>query len=71
MQIWTVLVFVGHMLDAAESGPDILVSGGPHVGGSGFSLAKSLLHDHYIFAIGCWLQTHSLVVNQPIWWKVS
>ena len=43
-QTWAPLV-----PDAAGGGPGILAHGGLHVGGGGFSLAGSLLHDHHAF----------------------
>ena len=45
-QIWAVLVLKDHVPDAAEAAPDILVNGGPVLGGAGFSLVGSRPHDH-------------------------
>lgn len=55
------------MPDAAEGGPGILVNGGSNVGGGGFPLAGSPLHDHHhAFPVGRRLHAHGLAVNQPV-----
>lgn len=59
-----VLVLADPASDAAEGGPGILGDGGLHVGGGGFSLAGSLLHDHLYTCLRPLLHAHSLEVNR-------
>lgn len=67
VQVWAVLVFADHVLDAGEGGPGVLVDGGPHIGGDRLSLAGSPLHDdHHTFAFCRWLHAHCLAVNQLV-----
>jgi len=51
-QIWAVLVLEDHVHDAAEGGPGILVNGGLHIGGGGFSPVSLPYDHHYAFALG-------------------
>lgn len=64
VQLWAVLVLVDHVPDAVEGGLCIPVDGGPHVGGSQLSRARSLLCEHHALAVHFWL--HALVVNEPV-----
>ena len=58
-----VLVLADHVSDSVKASPEILVNGGPLIGGGRFSLARSSHAYHCTFAFWPEAPHHSLAAN--------